>query len=86
MLDSTIIIGIFSIYLLTFLIVLNKKRLKEIVIFNGLIAFLYSTVFFAISAYIDGRDSMIYNVRISNFRNPFCISSYLHFIYCSFQK
>jgi len=60
MLDSTLIVSIFLIWLLTFLISLTKKRLRKIVIQNGLIAVLYSTILFAISVYIDGRDSMIY--------------------------
>lgn len=60
MLDSTLIVAVLSIWVLTFLISLTRTRLRKIVITNGLIAVLYSTILFSISFYIDGRDSMIY--------------------------
>jgi|GEM_PF-2227891 len=62
MLDPILILAVFLIWLLTFLISLTKNRLRRIVIKNALFALLYTSIIIAISIYIDGRESMIYNL------------------------
>ncbi len=62
MLDPVLILAVFLIWSLTILMSLIKTRLRKIVIKNAIVALLYTIIMIDISIYIDGRESIVYNL------------------------
>lgn len=62
MLNTNLLLLVFSIWLATILISLRQKQLRNNIIKNGLFALIYTTVFIIISFYINNRDSIFYNL------------------------